>query len=122
MADEKLTIAVPLRTRDERRVAERFVASMPANVNGDDAATTQDLSASGLSFVSDRAYSPGEHIEVVIEYLLDGHQYPLQCDAEVVRVHQGPQGFTIGARLAPASQAATVAVPAEPAGRLHRAS
>lgn len=118
MAAEKLTIAVPLRRREDRRAAERFVASMPASVNGGEA-TTQDLSATGLSFVVDRPYAPGDRIDVTIEYLLDGHHYPLQCEAEVVRVQQGPQGYTIGARLAPASQPA-VAVPAEPESRLHR--
>jgi len=120
MAAEKLTIAVPLHRREDRRAAERFVASMPASVNGGDA-TTQDLSASGLSFVTDRAYQPGERIEVTIEYLLDGHHYPLQCEAEVVRVQQCPQGYTIGARLAPEPQRPALAVPAEPGAPLRAA-
>ena len=97
------TIPVPLRTREERRRAERFAAAMPVRVDGH-AATTQDLSSSGLSFLADRPYTPGSHVQVVIEYLLDGHQYPLRCEAEVVRSEPVEGGFRVGARLAPQSQ------------------
>lgn len=94
------TIPVPLQTREERRRAERFSAAMPVSIDGR-AGTTQDLSSSGLSFVSDQPCEPGSRVEVVIEYLLDGHQYPLRCEAEVVRVEAGEQGYRIGARLLP---------------------
>jgi hypothetical protein len=106
-----LSIPVPLHTRSERREAERFVASMPVSVDGHQG-TTSDLSASGLSFVADRAYQPGAQIDVVIEYLLDGHQYPLRCQAEVMRVEPVAEGWRIGARLLPQSRLAEVAVPA----------
>jgi hypothetical protein len=112
MADDALKISVPLNARD-RRGAERFVAAMPVSVNGLEG-TTNDLSATGLSFLADRSYEPGEHIQVVIEYLLDGHKYPLECDAEVVRVDRVAEGYRIGARLAPQSQMQDVGVPDEP--------
>ncbi len=100
MADPGLTIAVPLRTRDERRRDERFVAAMPVTVDGHHG-TTQDLSSTGLSFHAERHYEPGSRVDVVIEYLLDGHHYPLRCQAEVVRCQPAGDGYTIGARLAP---------------------
>ena len=103
MARDGLTIPIPLQTRDERRRAERFVASMPVSVDGRQG-TTQDLSASGLSFHADQPYAPGTLVDVVIEYLLDGHNYPLRCQAEVVRSVPGERGYTIGARLTPQSQ------------------
>lgn len=109
MPDDGRTIPVPLRTRDERRQAERFAAAMPLSVDGQQG-TTQDLSTTGLSFHADRDYAPGTLVEVVIEYLLDGHQYPLRCEAEVVRSIPDGDGFTIGARLTPRSQIASVAV------------
>lgn len=111
MPDDGRIIPVPLRTRDERRQAERFAAAMPVSVAGREA-TTQDLSASGLSFRSDEPYAPGARVEVVIEYLLDGHQYPLRCEAEVVRcLPEGEgEGYTIGARLTPPSRIEPVAV------------
>ncbi|MEJ8838886.1 PilZ domain-containing protein [Ramlibacter sp. AN1133] len=100
MPADGVTIPVPLRSRSERREAERFGAAMPVSVDGAPA-TTQDLSASGLSFLSDRAYEAGARVQVVIEYLLDGHQYPLRCEAEVVRSEPAEGGFRIGARLLP---------------------
>jgi hypothetical protein len=111
-----VTIPVHLQTRSERRQAERFEAAMPVSVDGR-AAVTGDLSSTGLSFLSDRSYAPGARVEVVIEYLLDGHQYPLRCEAEVVRVEAVEGGWRIGARLAPQSQLQDVSVPAGEGGR-----
>ncbi|MDB5955984.1 PilZ domain-containing protein [Ramlibacter sp.] len=108
MSGAPFTIPVPLQTRDDRRRAERFVAAMPVSVDGREG-TTQDLSASGLSFTADRPYALGTRVEVVIEYLLDGHNYPLRCEAEVVRSTPCDDGYTIGARLA--ARADTTGVP-----------
>jgi hypothetical protein len=110
------TIAVPLHTREERRVAERFAAAMPVTVDGH-AGTTQDLSRTGLSFLADHPFEVGTRVAVVIEYLLDGHRYPLRCEAEVVRVTPEPDGnYSIGARLSPQSTLQDVAVAGEPPG------
>lgn len=96
---EVLTIPVQLRAGRDRRGAERIPASMPVSVDGRDA-TTADVSSTGFSFHADRSYEPGARLEVVIEYLLDGHQYPLRCEAVVVRSEPAPEGYTIGAKLA----------------------
>lgn len=109
MASTGPTIPVLLRRRDERRQAERFVAAMPVTVDGHPG-TTRDLSSSGLSFDSDRPYMPGARIAVVIDYLLDGHSYPLRCEAEVVRLQPTKDGYTVGARLTPESRLPEVAV------------
>lgn len=109
MSADGVTIPVPLHPRSERREAERFGASMPVSVDGR-AATTRDLSASGLSFLSDRDYAAGARVQVVIEYLLDGQQYPLRCEAEVVRSEPAEGGFRIGARLLPRPQLVPVTV------------
>jgi hypothetical protein len=109
MAEPGLTISVALRTLDERRRAERFSAAMPVSVDGKQG-TTNDLSTTGLSFRADRSYEPGARVDVVIEYLLDGHQYPLSCQAEVVRSVPDGDGFIVGARLAPESQLASVSL------------
>ncbi len=109
--DKPQVIPVPLHTRDERRASDRFVATMPVSVDGREA-VTDDLSPTGLSFISELAYERGARIKVVIEYLLDGHQYPLHCEAEVMRVDKVPGGYRVGARLAPQSGIEEVAVPA----------
>jgi hypothetical protein len=113
--DKAVKIPVPLRSASERRGAERFVAAMPVSVDGG-AGTTQDLSANGLSFLTEHSYEVGARIDVVIEYLLDGHNYPLACVAEVVRVEPAPEGFRIGARLAPQSQLQDVPAPGDGPG------
>jgi hypothetical protein len=103
-----VTIPVQLQGR-ERRQAERFDAAMPLTVDGRQG-TTQDLSATGLSFLAERPYEIGSRVDVVIEYLLDGHHYPLRCEAEVVRSDAAEGGFRVGARLMPQSQADPVSV------------
>ena len=115
MAEPGPTIPVPLGSPDERRRAQRFGAEMPVRIDGTEG-TTQDLSTTGLSFHADHDYAPGTQVEVVIEYLLDGHRYPLRCQAEVVRSVPDGAGFSIGARLLPQSQVPPVALGEEPDG------
>ena len=91
-------ILVPLHASSERRRAERIPASMPVSVDGQ-ATLTADLSSTGLSFHAEHDYAPGARLEVVIEYLLDGHNYPLHCEAEVVRCEPSAEGYVIGAKL-----------------------
>lgn len=109
MANASLSIPIQLKTREDRRYAERFEAAMPIRVDGQPG-TTRDLSASGLSFHAKRPYAPGALLDVVIEYLLEGERYPLQCQAQVVRSVPDATGFTIGARLLPQPQVATVSL------------
>ncbi|MDB5751262.1 MAG: hypothetical protein JWP65_1683 [Ramlibacter sp.] len=99
MASKIVTLPVPLLAPGtERRGAERIPAQMPICVEGSEGVTS-DLSATGVSFLADKPYEIGATVEMVIEYLLDGHQYPLHCQAEVVRVRPAPGGYAIGARL-----------------------
>jgi hypothetical protein len=114
-----VTIPIVIGRRLDRRGAERFVAAMPVRVDGHEG-TTEDLSTTGLSFTADREYAPGARIEVVIEYLLDGHNYPLRCEAEVVRVERAGDGWRIGARLTPQSRLQEVALGEDAEGRMAR--
>jgi hypothetical protein len=107
MPEDGVSIPVPLRGRGDRRQAERFGAAMPVRVDGAPG-TTEDLSASGLCFLSERAFEAGVRIEVVIEYLLDGHHYPLRCQAEVVRSETAGSRYRVGAKLIPRPEIAAV--------------
>jgi hypothetical protein len=102
MAMVEHRVVVPLRRREERRGAERFEMELPLSVANGQGGVTRDLSLSGLSFTSRQPYVVGERIDVTVEYLLDGHNFPLRCEAEVVRCDPCPGGFTIGAKLATA--------------------
>ena len=112
MADpDPLRIPVPLRSGRNRRVADRVPALMPVSVDGVPG-TTQDVSSTGLSFLADHAYTIGSRVGVLIDYLLDGANYPLECQAEVMRVERTDEGYLIGARLLPQEEMQDVAVPA----------
>ena len=95
-------VVVPLGRLQEKRGAERFEMELPLSVEGGKSGVTRDMSVSGLSFTSRESYAIGEHVELTVEYLLDGHNFPLRCEAMVVRCDSCPGGFTIGVRLSTA--------------------
>jgi hypothetical protein len=99
MSTAEPRVVVPLRRRQEKRAAERFEMELPVSVSNGKAGVTRDLSVSGLSFTSREPYVVGEHVELTVEYLLDGHNFPLRCEATVVRCDPCPGGFTVGAKL-----------------------
>lgn len=102
MATVEPRVVVPLRRRAEQRGAERFEMEVPVTVQGGPGGVTRDLSVSGIAFTSRQPYAVGERVELTVEYLLDGHTYPLRCEATVVRCDACAGGFTIGAKLATA--------------------
>ena len=93
-------VVVPLGRRSEQRGAERFDMELPMKVADGAGGTTRDLSVNGLSFTSPRPYEVGARIDVTIDYLLDGHNFPLRCEATVVRCEPCGNAYTVGARLA----------------------
>lgn len=109
-ASPALRIAVPLQSPGDRRGNDRYAAEMPLTVDGRET-TTQDLSPTGLSFVSQQPYAVGARVRVVIDYLLDGANYPLECEVEVVRVQAAPDGYRIGTRLLAPLDRPDIAVP-----------
>ncbi|TWO71918.1 PilZ domain-containing protein [Caenimonas sedimenti] len=93
-ASPRIPIWLPINRREAGRVA----AEMPLRVDGHPM-TTLDISASGIAFESDKAYALGERVSVVVEYMLDGANFPLRCEAEVMRVEPNGTGYSVGARL-----------------------
>ncbi|OYU75326.1 MAG: hypothetical protein CFE45_32975 [Burkholderiales bacterium PBB5] len=93
-------VVVPLGHRNDQRAAERFDMELPMKVADGVGGTTRDLSVNGLSFTSPQPYALGARIDVTIEYLLDGHNFPLRCEATVVRCEPCGLAYTVGARLA----------------------
>jgi hypothetical protein len=89
---------IPIWLPVNRREASRVAAEMPLRVDGRPT-TTQDISATGVSFESEKAYEVGERVSVVVEYMLDGANFPLRCEAEVMRVEANGTGYSVGARL-----------------------
>lgn len=92
------TVSAPLSaTSSEQRVAPRFGVGMPYTIDGHEG-QTRDLSATGLSLDCDTPYPVGAIIELVLRYGLDGHNFPMTCQVEVVRVEEHQGRFTIAAR------------------------
>jgi hypothetical protein len=89
--------AAPASERDQRQ-SERFGVGLPytlGNVEG----YTRDLSAGGLSFESETDYPVGSIVKLTVRYGLDGHNFLLPCEVEVVRVVREGERFTVAARL-----------------------
>jgi hypothetical protein len=99
MAIVEPRVVVPLGRVEEKRGAERFEMELPLTVEGGKQGITRDMSVSGLSFTSREPYAVGERVELTVEYLLDGNNFPLRCEATVVRCDTLPGGFTVGVRL-----------------------
>ena len=92
-------VVVPLGRLEEKRGAERFEMELPLTVGDGQGGVTRNMSVSGIAFTSRQPYVVGEQIDITVEYLLDGHNFPLRCRATVVRCDGCTGGFMIGARL-----------------------
>ena len=82
----------------EQRISERFGVGLPYTIDGQQG-HTNDLSATGLGFESKTCYVVGDVVRMTVCYGLDGHNVPLPCEVEVVRVEPHGDHFKIGARL-----------------------
>ncbi len=100
MEFEQFTVVTPLSATPSRdqRAAERFGVGLPYTLAGVEG-QTRDLSATGVSFESETAHPVGTIFELALHYGLDGHNFPLQCEVEVVRVEAIGARFCIAARL-----------------------
>jgi hypothetical protein len=100
MAAESVTAVTALEVvlTTDQRAAPRFGVGMPYTVDGREG-QTRDLSATGLSFDSDTEYPLGALVDLTLRYGLDGHNFPLQCKVEIVRVEPFGRRFTIAAKL-----------------------
>lgn len=99
MAMVEPRVVVPLGRLEEKRGAERFEMELPLTVGNGEGGVTRNVSVSGIAFTSRQPYVVGEQVDITVEYLLDGHNFPLRCQATVVRCDACAGGFTIGARL-----------------------
>ncbi|MDQ6881076.1 MAG: PilZ domain-containing protein [Pseudomonadota bacterium] len=83
----------------DQRTAERFGVGLPYTLEGGTEGQTRDLSATGLSFESAVPYKVGAIVKMTVRYALDGHNFPMPCEVEVLRVEAQGAHFNIGARL-----------------------
>lgn len=87
------------RRRREQRAAERFALDLPLLVREVGPATARDHGSGGLSLHVSLPLEVGRQIELTVDRLLDGHDMPLRCLAQVVRCIPERHGFIVGVRL-----------------------
>ena len=79
---------------EERRKGERFKLALPVQLkNG--AGMTRNISTSGIFFETERAYSIGETIRLLLNFK---HE-TLQCEARVVRMEPRNDQFGVAVEL-----------------------
>jgi PilZ domain-containing protein len=72
----------------EQRKEERVQAAWRLELGNNASGTTRDVSASGIFFETDAAYTPGAAIRFAIEIETVGGKMLLACLGEIVRVEQ----------------------------------
>lgn len=84
----------------ETRGPERFGLGLPLTVDGAHVGVIRDLSSSGISFTSTKAYAVGDLVDLLIEHPAPGGDtVQLRAEATVVRAEPARDGYTIGAHL-----------------------
>ena len=91
-------VPAPTVSSSNQRESERFGVGMEYTLDGKQG-QTRDLSATGLSFESDIGYPVGTRIQMTLRYAMDGHNFPLPCEVEVMLVEPEGNGFCIAARF-----------------------
>ena len=81
-----------------QRSAERYEVELPITMEGEEGAT-QNLSSTGMLIESSAAPEIGARVEMTLQYLMDGQDFALACQGEVVRVERRGDGYNIAVRL-----------------------
>jgi hypothetical protein len=86
--------------RPDRRQAPRFRAELLVEL-AHETGITRDVSDSGVFFLSQGLFSPGDPIvlTLVFEHLDPGHPMRLRCQGQVVRVEQGEGKTGVAVRI-----------------------
>lgn len=82
----------------DQRAAIRFDKSMPVEIDGA-LGETHNISAHGIYFETDLPQYPGQLVNFVVEFQLDGRRHRLLCEGKVVRVEHHGSRVGVAARL-----------------------
>lgn len=78
----------------ENRAQTREQVALPVNVSGGELGVTQDVSASGLFFLTDNAQRVGSQLEIEIELDTPSGSMKLKARGQIVRIE--PRGGKTG--------------------------
>lgn len=82
----------------DQRTADRFGIALPITFE-DGEGETLDLSETGILFETETEPQIGARIGMTLQYSMDGHDYHMGCEAEVVRVERVGPKVNVAARL-----------------------
>jgi hypothetical protein len=82
----------------EQRAAVRFDTHLPIRVNGAHG-VAHNISNTGIYFETDAQQSPGQLVNVLVEYQAQGRKRQLRCEGQVLRVHCQDGRNAVAARL-----------------------
>jgi len=82
----------------EQRTAVRFDTHLPIRIDGAHG-VAHNISNTGIYFETDAHQSPGQLVNVLVEYQAQGRKRQLQCEGQVLRVHRQDGRNAVAARL-----------------------
>lgn len=82
----------------EPRSSDRFGIALPITME-DGVGETLDLSETGILFETESEPKVGARIGMTLTYSMDGQDYHVGCQAEVVRVERVGEKVNVAARL-----------------------
>ena len=80
------------------RSSDRFGIALPITME-DGVGETLDISETGILFETRSEPKVGARIGMTLQYSMDGHDYHMGCQAEVVRVERVGEKVNVAARL-----------------------
>jgi hypothetical protein len=82
----------------DQRSSERYGIALPITME-DGEGESLDISETGILFETDAEPRIGARIDMTLQYSMDGHDYHMGCEAEVVRVERVGRKVNVAARL-----------------------
>ena len=82
----------------DQRSSDRFGIALPITME-DGVGATHDISETGILFETESEPQLGARLALTLQYSIDGKEYHMGCEAEVVRVQRVGSKVNVGARL-----------------------
>lgn len=86
-------------TAVNQRSAERYEVEIPITMQGGEESATHNLSSTGVLIEASSAPEIGAQVDMTLQYFVEGQDFALRCNGEVVRVHPHGNGYRVAVRL-----------------------
>lgn len=82
----------------DQRAAVRFDTRLPIRIDGAHG-VARNISNTGIYFETDVEQAPGQLVNVMVEYTVQGRKRQLACEGQVLRVQRQDGRVAVAARL-----------------------